>query len=96
MIHKNSRESYEKCKKDENFKRIIHRIARFFETNNPGLFTDKEVRDTMWKEELLPYWDMNVVRPKINKLRDDGMLVEDGKKYDDKTERNVRTMRWAL
>ena len=95
MVHKNSRESYDKCKRDKSFRRIIHRIARFFEDSGCR-HTDREVRDQMWKDDELPYFDMNCVRPKINKLIEGDMLEECGKKYDTKTLRTVRQVQWRL
>jgi len=96
MIHRNSRESYEQCKGDEGFKRVIHRIAWFFENNNDKGYTDRQVLNLMWEKGQLPRNEPNMVRPKINKLIQDGMLEEVGNVYDADTKRTVRSVRWKM
>lgn len=95
MIHRNTRTSYDKCKADGNYKRIIHRIARFFENNKFNKFTDRDVKDQLILAGDIVVNDMNMVRPKITKLISDGLCVEDGSIFDTKTDRNVRLVRWA-
>ncbi len=93
-MHNNSRESYEKCKGDDNFKRIIHRIANFYETRVGSKLTDREVKTLMFADGDIPENDMNMVRPKITNLIKADMLEEAGSSYDPNTQRNVRLVTW--
>lgn len=93
-MHKNSRESYEKCKEDDNFTRIVYRIARFYEERNQTAYTDREVRNRMFSCGSIPNNDMNMVRPKITNLIREGFLEETGKTLDKVTDRTVRKVRW--
>ena len=95
-MHNNSRESYEKCKGDDNFKRIIHRIANFFETRTGSKLTDREVKNLMFQTGDIPENDMNMVRPKITNLIKADMLEEMGSSYDPNTRRNVRLVTWRM
>jgi len=95
-MHNNSRKSYEECKADDNFKRIIHRIAYYFEQRSAHSFTDREVKDLMYGAGQLPFNDMNMVRPKITKLIKDGMLEEVRNVEDPATKRSVRKVQWRF
>jgi len=92
--HINSRKSYEKCKVNDNFKRIIHRIAKFYEDRPEQTFTDRNIKEKMYSVGLLPENDMNMVRPKINQLIENNFLREVGSTEDKKTNRTVRLTRW--
>ena len=60
------------------------------------MFTDREVKDRMYEHELLPFNDMNMVRPKITKLIKEGFLIEKGTAYDEATKRSVRKVQWRF
>jgi hypothetical protein len=93
-MHTNSLESYRKCKEDNKFTKLIYKIARFYEDHSPDTFTDRCVKDTMFRAGELPFNDMNMVRPKITRLISDGLLKESGKTKDVETNRQVRKVRW--
>jgi len=95
-MHNNSMESYEQCKADDKFTRLIYKIARFYDDWSPNPFTDRSCKDMMYRGGDLPFNDMNMVRPKITKLIKDGMLEECGKVKDEATKRHVRKVRWKI
>ena len=89
IMHKNSRESYEQCKKDNDFRKMIWAIARHYDVQRGKAFTDREVK------RIMMYSDMNDVRPKITKLIKDGLLKEVGTIVDPDTNRKVRKVTWC-
>lgn len=93
-MHENSRASYDQCKEDGNFHKLIWFIARFYELNKGRAFTDREVKDQLFAAGKLPFNDMNMVRPKITKLKDDGFVVEVEDVLDPQTDRFVRKVKW--
>lgn len=96
MIHENTRASYEQCKEDDKYDKLIWIIARFYEVNKEKSFTDREIKDILYSEGKLPFNDMNMVRPKITKLIDDGFVVEIGDVIDLATDRMVRKVKWNV
>ena len=71
------RESYQKT---DCISRQIEVLGAFREN---GPMTARECRDYLHRQ------DMNEVKPRITELCAKGLLTKTGKKYDDKTNRNV-------
>ena len=94
MIHPNTWESWLKCQSENDYKTKTWKVAKFFHDNKNNKFTDKEVKDWMYRERIITINDMNAVRPKITNLIDKGFLIEDGSIYDEDTKRHVRKVTW--
>jgi hypothetical protein len=69
-------------------------IARFYHKQAERSFTDRQVKEILYAQGVLPMDDMNMVRPKITSLIDDGYLRECGEIEDALTHRTVRLVRW--
>ena len=74
------RESYEKVDKKGRCEMILDAWGE--------AMTARQIRD-----KILPYADMNAVRPRITELCNDGLLVETGKMRDSITGRQVTMWR---
>jgi hypothetical protein len=94
MKHINTRASWERCLRSDDFRETIWRVAKFYYDHYPKGFTDREVKDTMFADSELPHDDMNQVRPKITMLKKQQFVEEVGRTLDDVTNRKVRIVRW--
>jgi len=95
-VHENSIESYCKCLEDDDFTRIVYRIAHYYHTHRDQAFTDRELSERMLSAGLLFDSDMNMVRPKITNLIKVGLLRQLlERKFDENTERHVRLVQWS-
>lgn len=94
MIHSNTAKSYKKCLESGNFDQLILRVLNYFHVCEPESFTDREIKELLWKSGTPMMNDMNAVRPKITKLIAEGFLEEVGKVHDKETDRMVRKVRF--
>ena len=93
--HPNSWRSYETCLEGDTWHRVVWKIARFYHRHEGEAFTDRQVKDLLLAEGVIAVDDMNMVRPKITHLIDEGFLVEHGDTLDTATHRHVRLVTWS-
>ena len=78
-IHQNSRAAYRELDRQTRAETILETLGK-----SPVPMTDREIRDA------LGFTEMNMVRPTITNLLDDGRLIEVGSTLCEETKRTVR------
>lgn len=92
--HPHSKTSYELCLKEGRFDAMVWMILNFYHVQPTESFTDREVKDCLFRAGKIPHDDMNMVRPKISKLVGEGFLIEVDEVLDRGTQRKVRRVRF--